>query len=477
MNAIIKILILEDVAADAELEALELTDAGFAISSKRVETRDAFIQELEEFKPDIILADYSLPDFDGMAALDIVLEKKLTIPFIFVSGSLGEERAVEAVKRGATDYVLKQNLLRLVPSVRRALHEAEEKKKRKKIEGSLRESEERYRTILESIEEGYYEVDLAGNLTFFNDSLCSIFGYSRDELLGVNNRNYMDPETSKNIYRIFNAVYHTGQPGKIFDWEFIKKDGAKIYVEISISLVKNSKGERAGFRGILRDITERKLHEERIQAALEERTVLLREIHHRVKHNNQIISSLLGLQAYSIDDPKITELFQESQNRIKSMALIHEKLYRSENFSNINFNNYIQDIVTLLSQTYSVDLNTIQIQIDAHDPDLRLDTAIPCGLIINELVSNSLKYAFKGRSKGLLHVGLNRDDNNLYTLTVRDDGIGIPSDLDPENSSTLGLKIVSTLVNQLNGTITTGTGRGAEFVIRFSDKPAARGFA
>lgn len=130
---------------------------------------------------------------------------------------------------------------------------------------ALRQSEERYRTILESIEDGYYEVDLAGNLTFFNDSLCKIYGYSRDELMGMNNRDYMSPETSKKTFEIFNKVYRTGEPNRIFDWEFIKKDKSIVNVEISVSLMKDAAGERIGFRGIVRDVSERKRNEERIR--------------------------------------------------------------------------------------------------------------------------------------------------------------------------------------------------------------------
>jgi diguanylate cyclase (GGDEF)-like protein/PAS domain S-box-containing protein len=130
---------------------------------------------------------------------------------------------------------------------------------------ALRQSEESYRTILESIEDGYYEVDLAGNLTFFNDSLCKIYGYSRDELIGMNNRHYMSPETSKKTFEIFNKVYRTGEPNRIFDWEFIKKDKSIVNVEISVSLTKNAAGERIGFRGIVRDVSERKRSEERIR--------------------------------------------------------------------------------------------------------------------------------------------------------------------------------------------------------------------
>jgi len=137
--------------------------------------------------------------------------------------------------------------------------------KSKKTDGALYKSKEKYKSIFSSIEEGYYEVDLAGNLTFFNDSLCKIYGYTRDELMGMNNREYMTAKTAKKTYEIFNRVYRTGEPTKIFDWEFIKKDGSKVDVEISVSLIRNSKGRAIGFRGIVRDITERKRIKKKLQ--------------------------------------------------------------------------------------------------------------------------------------------------------------------------------------------------------------------
>jgi len=143
--------------------------------------------------------------------------------------------------------------------------------KRKRTEEALRKSEERYRTILDNIEEGYFEVDIPGNFTFFNDSLCRVLGYSRDEMMGMNNRQYMDKENAQKIYQAFNQVYTTGEPYRSFDWEIVRKDGTKRFVESSVSLIRDSKGERIGFRGIVRDITERK----RVEA---EREKLIREL-------------------------------------------------------------------------------------------------------------------------------------------------------------------------------------------------------
>ena len=164
--------------------------------------------------------------------------------------------------------------------------------KRKQVDETLYQGKEKYRDILSNIEEGYYEVDLAGNLTFFNDSLCNIYGYARDELMGMNNRNYMTTETAKKTYEIFNKVYETGKPTKIFDWEFIKKDGAKVYVEISVSSIRNSKGKAIGFRGIVRDIGERKRVEAELTKAHNELVETNEELKRQIKKRKRTKKTL-----------------------------------------------------------------------------------------------------------------------------------------------------------------------------------------
>jgi PAS domain S-box-containing protein/putative nucleotidyltransferase with HDIG domain len=166
------------------------------------------------------------------------------------------------MRLGAQDYIMKDNLSRLCPAIARELEEAEVRNKQKQAEEALHQSEEKYRTILENIEDGYYEVDLNGNFTFFNASVCRILGYPQEEMMGMNNRQYIDAENAKKIFQAFNEVYRKGKPGRVVDYEIIRKDGTKRYIEVSVSLQKNSSGKPIGFRGISRDITERKQTEE-----------------------------------------------------------------------------------------------------------------------------------------------------------------------------------------------------------------------
>jgi two-component sensor histidine kinase len=214
------------------------------------------------------------------------------------------------------------------------------------------------------------------------------------------------------------------------------------------------------------EIAERKRIEAQIQSSLQEKEVLLKEIHHRVKNNLQIISSLLSLQSEKINSENPAKTFRESQDRIRSMALIHEKLYQSKDISRIDFAEYTRSLTAYLFRSY-VTGPGIGIAIDILDVSLGIDKAIPCGLIINELVSNSLKYAFPDGRSGEVRISLARGDSD-YTLTVSDNGVGLAADLDFRNTSSLGLQLVNTLVCQLEGTIELNSSHGTVFRITFT---------
>jgi two-component sensor histidine kinase len=245
------------------------------------------------------------------------------------------------------------------------------------------------------------------------------------------------------------------------------KNGEKIYVEVSTSPIKDDTGKVVQIIHVTRDITERKLAEVKIKASLEEKEVLLREIHHRVKNNMQIISSLLMLQSHNIEDKKYKDIFIESQTRIYSMALIHEKLYQSESLAQINFKEYIDGIVSNIFESYCIKSN-IKIDLNIENIPINIDYAVPCGLIINELVTNSLKYAFPDGRPGRIQISLKSGDNNMIQLSISDDGIGIAKDMDIRKTKSLGLHLVTALAeSQLHGKIDINREKGTEFQIKF----------
>jgi PAS domain S-box-containing protein len=215
------------------------------------------------------------------------------------------------------------------------------------------------------------------------------------------------------------------------------------------------------------DAMERKRAEERIKSSLAEKEVLLKEIHHRVKNNLQVVSSLLKLQSKAINDEHALEMFKDSQNRVRSMALIHEKLYQTRDLARIDFAAYVKDLAGFLLRSYERGSGRVRIDVEVEDVHLGIDSAIPCGLIINELVSNSLKHAFPGGREGAIKVHLMKDPDGGVRLVTWDDGIGVPADLDFRNTQSLGLQLVNRLTEQLGGTITLRRDRGTVFDIRF----------
>ena len=343
----------------------------------------------------------------------------------------------------------------------------------KKAEYNLRERNKYIETILRNLPIGLavHEIN-SGKSTFMNKEFQEIYGWPEEEIPNVKtllNKAYPDVELRKNISSKITADVKGKKPENLF-WDNIEiksKTGEKKYVSAkNIPLYDQNL-----IISTVQDITERITTDKQIQNSLEEKEILLREIHHRVKNNLQTISSLLDLQADSIKDPAALEAFRSSQSRIRSMALIHERLYKSENLSRIKAQEYIKNLTDYLEATYDSQAGNIKLKTDVQNILLNLDTAIPCGLIINELVSNSMKYAFPGEQAGTIEVSLLVSSADSISLSVKDDGIGIPDDIKIENSPSLGLQLVHLLVKQISGTLKTMRENGTRVEIIFP-KPA-----
>jgi two-component sensor histidine kinase len=223
------------------------------------------------------------------------------------------------------------------------------------------------------------------------------------------------------------------------------------------------------FTVIMRDATQRMKADEQIKASLREKEALLKEIHHRVKNNLQVVSSLLGLQARSIEDAPTRKKFQESQNRIHSMSLLHECLYQSDNLAKIHFSGYIKQLAEYLFRSYGETTNRVRLLLDLNSLFLDMDTAVPCGLIINELLSNSLKYAFPQGREGEIIIQLRGNDDRIASLSVADNGVGLSAAVDWTSTRSLGLRLVRTLSLQLGATVELEDGPGTRFRVNFPE--------
>ena len=240
--------------------------------------------------------------------------------------------------------------------------------------------------------------------------------------------------------------------------------------DLALQMARRSKELEVANTALQTEIAERQQAEAQITASLKEKEVLLKEIHHRVKNNLQIISSLLKLQSRAIKDQHILSIFNESQSRIRTMALIHENLYQSSDLSRINFAEYIHKLAANLFRSYDTSSSLIEAVVNVADIFLEIDVAVPCGLMINELVSNSLKYAFPHQTSGRIQIDMYAKGDQSYQLIVSDNGIGLPTDLDIENTNTLGLQLVVSLVEQLEGQLKIKRQPGTKFEITFTVK-------
>lgn len=373
---------------------------------------------------------------------------------------------------------------------------------RKNVEKALKDSEERYRLLIEQAADGIFVGDKNGNFVEVNSKGCELAGYSREELLKMNISEFFSAEENKRVPLRYDLL----QKGKTVHNERMLtcKDGSLIPVEMNTkrmpdgtyqAIIRNISDRRKAEEFLLKyqeeleklvkkrtkelqrintqlkkEISERQKSEELISHQLQEKEILLKEIHHRVKNNMQVIISLLNLHASTINDPQILDLYKESQNRIKSMALIHEKLYQSKDFSHIDFSDYLSSLAAYFSQIYHFENTTVEIVTKAHKIPFEFDTAITLGLIVNELVSNSMKYAFKDQPKGKITIELKKTAGKTITLLLSDNGCGLPKGINYKKTKSLGLQLVCTLTEQIDGTLTLNNKNGTHFKLVFPIK-------
>jgi two-component sensor histidine kinase len=358
MSELLRVLQVEDSLSDAGLTERILTKAGYSVYSERVVNGPDMLAALMKQRWDLIIADYRLPEFDAPSALSLLQQSGRDIPFIVVSGALGEELAVAMMKAGAQDYLLKDNLTRLAPAVQREIGDARTRQSREKAERALSESEERF------------------------------------TLQGA----ALDRQTE----------------------------------------------------------------------LLRQRETMLREIHHRVKNNMQVMSSLLSLQSRVASNPETKRMLEENQNRIQSMALLHELLYQSDDLAVVDFCKYIRRMVDHLFRSYGVDNGQIRLQTDLDPVGLQLDDALPCGLLISEVISNCLKHGFPEGRAGEVRILLRCQ--SAITLVLSDNGVGLPAGLDWSTSHSLGLRLVRALALQLQASLDIRSQGGTSVELIFTPK-------
>lgn len=322
--------------------------------------------------------------------------------------------------------------------------------------------------LLQNVSDAIISTDLDFKIRTWNRAAENMYGWEAHEVVGKHLGKVTKSKYPCNQSEILKQIFEKGYwKGEVIQK---RKDGTALNVYSSVCSIKDHAGNPVSTVAVNHDITEHKKAEDKIKASLMEKEVLLKEIHHRVKNNLQIISSLLNLQSKYFDDEKYRQFYRESQDRIKSMVLIHDKLYQSKDLTNINTSDYINGVSRYLFESYNVMSDSISLKTSIEDIAINIDAAIPCGLIINELISNALKYAFvKGfkDKKAEVKIKLCRDRGDSVKLIVSDNGVGFPNNLDFRSTKSLGLQLVCALVNQLDGNIKLDRSKGTAFTIKF----------
>ncbi len=493
------IYLVDDAAGAAEMRCVNGCPADFITAMARLDLRDAryaglFQNGQAAFDDNCRLSDPEAAqqwNFAAMARLPLISQDKI-IGLLLLADTAPHNFAPSE----------KDILLSIARQIGTALAKTSS-------ELALRESENRYRTMTEQSLAGV-QIIKDGRLIFVNEGWTEITGYARRDIENWTDRDFLRIIHPEDQQFFMENLQHCQAPDcclrKPYDCRFIAQSGETKWVALHVRHVNFADGDAV--MAIIVDITHRKLAEQALAAANQrlqsreeqlrainkelsaanaqlkaserdlmsanrDKEILLKEIHHRVKNNLQVVSSLLKLQVAHVEDEKARHLLRECQNRIKSIAIVHEKLYQAPNLAEVNVGEYIQSLAKHLFRAFLVDPESITVKIEAGDVALGIDKAIPCSLLINELVSNSLKYAFARSNTGEISIKLQAGPGAKYVLEVADSGCGFPADVDFRNTTTLGMQLVMTFVEQLNGTIILDKSCGTRFIISFTDEKKA----
>ncbi|HOI40778.1 MAG TPA: histidine kinase dimerization/phosphoacceptor domain -containing protein [Methanobacterium sp.] len=454
------ILIVEDESVEAMNLKNSLQIMGYDVLGVASRGAEA-IEKAKKLKPDLILMDVILQgDMDGIEAAKHI--KKLKIPIIYLTALPDDDTVNRALLSEPYGYIIKPyDNRKLKISIEVALYKDRMQKRLKKTQ------EDYYQTIFENTGTATVIIEEDKTLSLVNTEFANLTGYSKEEIEhNMKWTKFFAPEDIPIMedYHYLRRVNPESVP-RNYESRLLTRNNDIKNVYMTVAMIPGTKKSMAS----IFDISERKNAENSLKESLKQKEILLREIHHRVKNNLQIISSLLSLQRLQLEDTETADILNECQGRVRTMAMIHENLYQSKDISNIDFEIYLNKMLSAIIRSYRV-ANSIKLKTKVEGVDMGIETAMPCGLIINELSTNSIKHAFPNRDQGNILVELECLDDS-YVLTYADDGIGLPENISSVNSKKLGLLVVETLVNQLNGEMEIDRSNGTKFIIKFRELP------
>jgi len=392
-------------------------------------------------------------------------------------------RRAEGIARGKAFRIPEDMESLSVEAARQMLHELRvhqielemQNEELRRAQAELDAAQARYFNLYDLAPMGYCTLSDQGRILEVNLTAATLLGVAKSALVKQPIFRFILPEDQDIYYQHRKQLFEThstssGQAGEpqACELRMVKSDGTAFWAHLAATAAQDADGAPV-CRVVLIDITARKRAEEQLHASLREKEILLGEVHHRVKNNMQVISGLLDLQASSSENPELIAMFHESQSRIQAMSLVHEKLYGSKDFTRIDLADYVRTLSKELLQSYKINQGKIDLIVQA-DGEVYVDInkAIPCGLILNELISNALKHAFPGDRPCELRIIIHETKNTEIEIVVRDNGLGLPDDVDIHQPRTVGLHLVNGLVEkQLDGQIEVRRDNGTEFQIKF----------
>lgn len=351
----------------------------------------------------------------------------------------------------------------------------------KMAEEALKEADQRLADIIDFLPDATFAIDNKGRVISWNRAIEEMTRIWSEAIMGKDNYEYALPFYGKRRPMLIDLVNASDDEITKYYTKFFRKDkvlmaetefkirGETLTVWVKAVPLEDSKGNYVGAIEAIRDITDLREAEKQLKKSLDEKEMLLKEIHHRVKNNLMIISSLLNLQSDYIKDKEALDVFKESQNRAKTMALIHERLYQSTDLKNMEFGSYLETLTTELYNTMVSDKHRVKLNLNLDNVKIDINTVVPLGLIVNELVTNSMKYAFPNQMSGHIQIDLYRENSNIV-LKVSDDGIGFPEDLDYKKSNSLGLLLINNLTKQIDGELELQRSPGTTFTLTFKEQ-------
>lgn len=335
-----------------------------------------------------------------------------------------------------------------------------------KLHYDLEAERNRYYDLYDLAPIGYFTLDRQGRIEEINLTGTLLLGLERTRMKGKPLHDFICHDFQDIYFHKWHQILKT-KIQQTFEVKMKKADGTEFYAQLEYKPLCDMEGNATHIRGVIVDINGLKLAEEQIKNSLQEKELLLKEIHHRVRNNLTLVSSLLSLQSQTARDPTVDRVFQSCKNRIQSMALVHEILYDSEDLTKIDFSRYIKELLKYLSLSYTAGKTQPTLEIRTGDIKMPINKAIPCGLIINELTTNAFKYAFTGNRAGEIRIEFDSKDDKSCLLLIGDNGVGLPADLDPKNTKSFGFTLVNLLVKQLRGSYEIDGNGGTTFKITF----------